>query len=55
MPRISGKESNARRTEIIDACEALYQHTSYRDITMAQIAGEPRRCTLFIFLICRML
>ena len=40
MPRISEKESNARRTEIIDACEALYQHTSYRDITMAQIAGE---------------
>lgn len=38
MPRITEEESNARRTEIVDACETLYRTLSYRDITMAQIA-----------------
>lgn len=40
MPRISKEESAARRAEIIDACEALYQSTSYHDITMTQIAAK---------------
>ena len=40
MPRISEEESNARRTEIIDACEKLYQSESYHAITMTQIAGN---------------
>ncbi len=38
MPRISKEESLARRDQIIDACEALYQQKGYRDVTMAQVA-----------------
>lgn len=38
MPRISKEEMEARRNEIIDACEALYQSASYHDITMTQVA-----------------
>jgi AcrR family transcriptional regulator len=38
MPRISKEESLARRDQIIDACEALYQQMGYRDVTMAQVA-----------------
>lgn len=40
MPRITKEESLARRNEIIDACEALYQAESYRDITMTQVAAK---------------
>ena len=40
MPRISKEESEARRTEIIDACEALYATESYHDITMTQVASK---------------
>lgn len=39
MPKITEEEAAARRTEIIDACEELYQSESYRDITMTQV-GE---------------
>ena len=39
MPKITEQEAAERRTEIIDACEALYQSESYRDITMTQV-GE---------------
>lgn len=39
MPRLSKEASEARRAEIIDACEALYRTESYRDITMTQV-GE---------------
>lgn len=38
MPHISEDELASRRTEIIDACETLYQTESYRDISMARIA-----------------
>lgn len=38
MPRITKEESEARRAEIVDACEALYQSECYRDITMTQVA-----------------
>ena len=40
MPRISQEESDARRTEIIDACAALYRSESYHDITMTQVAAN---------------
>lgn len=40
MPKISKEESEARRAEIIDACEALYRSESYHDITMTQIAAK---------------
>lgn len=39
MPKITKEEAEARRNEIIDACEALYREESYRDITMTQV-GE---------------
>ena len=39
MPRLSQEKSDARRAEIIDACEALYQSESYHDITMSQVAS----------------
>lgn len=38
MPRISKEESLARRDQIIDACEVLYQQRGYRDVTMSQVA-----------------
>ncbi len=40
MPKISKEESEARRAEIIDACEALYRSESYHDITMTQVAAK---------------
>ena len=40
MPKITKEEAAARRTEIIDACEALYQSESYRDITMTQVGQK---------------
>ena len=40
MPRISHAESIARRDEIIDACEKLYQNMRYRDMTMSDIAAQ---------------
>lgn len=40
MPKITKEESDARRAEIIDACEALYRSESYHDITMTQIAAK---------------
>lgn len=40
MPKITKEETAARRTEIIDACEALYQSESYRDITMTQVGQK---------------
>lgn len=40
MPKITKEESEARRVEIIDACEALYRSESYHDITMTQIAAK---------------
>ena len=38
MPRISAEEALARREQIVDACERLYQQASYSEITMAHIA-----------------
>ena len=40
MPKITKEEAAARRTEIIDACEALYQSESSRDITMTQVGQK---------------
>ena len=38
MPKLTKEESDSRRNEVIDACEALYREESYHDITMSQIA-----------------
>ena len=39
MPRGSGELTNARREEIISACEQLYQTMSFKEITLKDIAG----------------
>ena len=39
MPRGSAELTNARREEIISACEKLYQTMSFREITLRDIAG----------------
>lgn len=39
MPAGSEKRTNARREEIINACEKLYQTMSFKEITIKQI-GE---------------
>ncbi len=38
MPRISQEESDARRNQVIDACQELCRTQGYHDITMAHIA-----------------
>lgn len=39
MPRGSAELTNARREEIISACETLYQTMSFKEITLKDIAG----------------
>ena len=39
MPRSSAELTNARREEIISACEKLYQTMSFKEITLKDIAG----------------
>lgn len=39
MPRGSAELTNARREEIIAACEKLYQTMSFKEITLKDIAG----------------
>jgi AcrR family transcriptional regulator len=39
MPRGSTELTNARREEIISACEKLYQTMSFKEITLKDIAG----------------
>ena len=39
MPRGSAELTNARREEIISACEQLYQTMSFKEITLKDIAG----------------
>ena len=39
MPRGSAELTNARREEIISACEQLYQTMSFKEITLRDIAG----------------
>lgn len=39
MPRGSAELTNARREEIIAACEKLYQTMSFKEITLRDIAG----------------
>lgn len=39
MPKGSVKLTNARREEIISACEKLYQTKSFKEITLKDIAG----------------
>ncbi len=39
MPRGSAELTNARREEIISACEKLYQTMSFKEITLRDIAG----------------
>ena len=39
MPRGSAELTNARREEIISACEKLYQIMSFKEITLKDIAG----------------
>lgn len=38
MPKGSPERTAARRTEIIDACEALYRDKSFKDITVSMIS-----------------
>ncbi len=37
MPKGSQERTNARREEIINACEALYQTMSFKEITIKEI------------------
>lgn len=39
MPKVSEELTNARREEIITACEALYQTRSFKEIALKDIAG----------------
>ena len=39
MPRGSAELTSARREEIIQACQTLYQRMSFKEITMKDIAG----------------
>lgn len=38
MPKVSPKQMNARKEEIINACEALYQTMGFKDVTITEIA-----------------
>lgn len=38
MPKISSEKVQERKDEILDACASLYQKTSYRNVTMKDIA-----------------
>ena len=40
MPRGSAELTNARREEIIAACEKLYQTMSFKEITLKDISVE---------------
>ena len=40
MPRGSEELTNARKEEIIDACAALYETMSFRDITIRDIGAK---------------
>ncbi len=40
MPVGSIKRTNARKEEIINACEKLYQTMSFKDITLKEIGKE---------------
>lgn len=40
MPAGSAERTNARREEIINACEKLYQTMSFKDITLKEIGKE---------------
>ena len=40
MPKGSEKLTNARRQEIIDACEQLYEVMPFKDITLGEIGAK---------------
>ena len=40
MPKVTPEAAAAKREGILDACEELYREHSFRDITMAMIAGR---------------
>ena len=40
MPAVSIERTNARKEEIINACEKLYQTMSFKDITLKEIGKE---------------
>ena len=40
MPAGSEARTNARKEEIINACEELYQTVSFKDITLKDIAAK---------------
>lgn len=40
MPAGSTERTNARKEEIINACEKLYQHMSFKEITLKEIGKE---------------
>ena len=40
MPAGSVERTNARKEEIVNACEKLYQNMSFKDITLKDISRE---------------
>lgn len=40
MPASSSERINARKEEIINACEKLYQTMSFKEITLKEIGSE---------------
>ena len=40
MPAASAERTNARKEEIVNACEKLYQTMSFKDITLKEIGKE---------------
>ena len=38
MPKLSPEMTNARRDEIIAACETLYERMGFKDLTLKEIA-----------------
>lgn len=41
MPAGSIERTNARKEEIINACEKLYQTMSFKDITLKKLEKKP--------------
>ena len=40
MPSYSAERANARREEILNACEKLYSEKSFKEITLKDVSGE---------------
>ena len=49
MPKSSMERTSARREEIVDACEKLYQTMRFEDITLKEIGKETTFCRTAIY------